>query len=131
MNNKRKGTRAEHKCRDYLVNRGYYVFRSAGSFGCIDLVAINPLEVKLIQVKANKYITKEERETMSRLKCISPSCVSMEVWRYKDYVKQPIVEIIKCELSAVLAEDVPTLKEMSQVDGLSSKLKDSETDVPV
>jgi len=49
-----KGRAVEYKCKKYLEQKGLnLVFRSAGSRGPADLIAINPVkrEILLIQVK--------------------------------------------------------------------------------
>lgn len=48
------GRRAEWRARDLFKNRGCDVVRSAGSKGLIDLVALCPADVVLIQVKYTK-----------------------------------------------------------------------------
>jgi Holliday junction resolvase len=49
----RYGYLVEQYCKRILKNRGYTVFRSAGSKGAADLTAINPQkhEILLVQVK--------------------------------------------------------------------------------
>jgi len=49
-----KGRRLEYKVKHRLEAKGWYVVRSAGSKGLIDLVAIKPKKVLLIQVKRRK-----------------------------------------------------------------------------
>ena len=52
MKTKRKGTRNEHRSRALLEASGYRVFRSGGSLGEWDLVALHPSgDVLLLQVK--------------------------------------------------------------------------------
>lgn len=55
MTNYAAGRRAEWRARDYLEARGYYVIRSAGSKGLIDLVAFKRSRpILVIQVKYGK-----------------------------------------------------------------------------
>ena len=51
MNRYRAGRAKEYAARKDLERRGAYVVRSAGSKGCIDLVAIFPEAIWLVQVK--------------------------------------------------------------------------------
>lgn len=46
-----KGRQLEYDARDRLIALGYYVIRSAGSKGIIDLVALGPTDTILVQVK--------------------------------------------------------------------------------
>jgi Holliday junction resolvase len=48
-----RGTQREHAVRDWLKARDYVVVRSAGSLGCVDLVAMKPGDLRLIEVKAS------------------------------------------------------------------------------
>lgn len=53
MSAKSKGTAREHKVADLLVGDGWVVYRSAGSHGCGDLVALKVRYASLlVQVKA-------------------------------------------------------------------------------
>ena len=72
-----KGCRLENRARTILEKQGYYVIRSAGSKGLIDLVAIRWNQVKLIQVKS-RGISKAELETFMDLKV--PGNVHKEIW---------------------------------------------------
>lgn len=54
MSAKSKGTAREHKVADLLTSVGFVVYRSAGSHGCGDLVAMRLyLAPMLVQVKGN------------------------------------------------------------------------------
>jgi Holliday junction resolvase len=58
----RKGADLERKIRATLEEDGYYVVRSAGSKGVLDLVAFRAGETLFIQVKASKgKMTRAER----------------------------------------------------------------------
>jgi Holliday junction resolvase len=46
-----KGARTEREARDILLGHGYYVVKSGGSRGAVDLVAIRPHLVLFVQVK--------------------------------------------------------------------------------
>lgn len=75
--NRAKGVAREYKARDILKANGFYVVRSAGSHGLIDLVAIGFGHVRLIQCKS-EYMSKEERQSFERLS-VPPMC-SKEIW---------------------------------------------------
>ncbi len=58
MSNYKKGRALEYKARDDLEKMGYFVVRSAGSHGQVDLVALKRVtmigpDVMLVQCKAN------------------------------------------------------------------------------
>ena len=90
MNSKRKGTRTEHKARRMLETTGYFVLKAAGSLGLFDLVALGATDVRCIQVKCNGYCSAVEREQLALLAV--PPNVSKEIWRFKDRVKDPLIE---------------------------------------
>lgn len=58
---KLKGTRLERKLKKILEGQGYYVVRSAGSFGIADLVAIKNDRFIMIQVKSSGITSDEIR----------------------------------------------------------------------
>ena len=45
------GTRTEHKVRELLEAEGYVCARTAGSKGALDLLAVKPGELLMVQVK--------------------------------------------------------------------------------
>lgn len=54
-NNYKRGTEIEHKIRNILETAGWFVVRSAGSKGLLDLIAINAKgEIFAIQAKRTK-----------------------------------------------------------------------------
>lgn len=57
MSNYAAGTRVEHHNRDHLTADGYVVLRTAGSKGFVDLIAIKPGQLLLVQSKGNGRIT--------------------------------------------------------------------------
>lgn len=64
MTNYDRGKRFEHRVRDDLRKRGYYVIRSAGSKGKIDLVALIDGDVLLIQCKRDGRLPPAERKEL-------------------------------------------------------------------
>jgi Holliday junction resolvase len=63
------GRRFEYRIKNYLVDKGYFVIRSAGSHGIADLVAINHSgKVFLLQCKAGGgHINKQEVIKLTRI----------------------------------------------------------------
>jgi len=89
-NPKAKGSRAEHKARRILEASGYLVLKAGGSLGLFDLVALGPMDLKCIQVKANGYCSAVEREQLQL--AVVPANCSKEIWRFKDRVRDPLIE---------------------------------------
>jgi Holliday junction resolvase len=74
MTNKKyeQGRRFEYRVKNYLIKKGYFVVRSAGSKGAADLIAILPYcnhsKVFLIQCKYGKgQIDRQEIINLTRL----------------------------------------------------------------
>lgn len=85
------GVRAEHRSRALLETLGYHVVRSAGSKGCVDLVAIGAAEVLLIQVKrGGRGVSPAEREALALLP--RPAGCRVVVHRWRPRARLPIVE---------------------------------------
>ena len=66
------GRQFEYRVKKYLEDKGYYVVRSAGSKGQIDLVAVPTLirpsaDVLFIQCKHGAKISKKERDALLEL----------------------------------------------------------------
>ena len=79
MTNYSNGRRAEWAARDELIKQGYTVTRSAGSKGCIDLVAWNYDGTRLVQVKKGSgRATPKEREALAAFDI--PPHSTVEIW---------------------------------------------------
>lgn len=90
---KRKGSRAELKCIRILEAAGYCCTKSGGSLGVFDVIALGPKDVRAIQVKSgNARLSLLEREQM-QMTDVPPNC-SREYWRFLDYARTPIIEIL-------------------------------------
>ncbi len=63
----RKGRRAEYLLKKELEEAGWFVVRSAGSRGVVDLVALKDDQVLLIQVQMGSYISYEKRQQLKEL----------------------------------------------------------------
>jgi Holliday junction resolvase len=91
MNRKAKGTRNEHRAKKILEAAGYDVFRSRGSLGIVDLVAVNSSSVRFIEVKTNR-VRRETKEQMREWKNV-PKYASKEIWKFVDGQKEPVIEV--------------------------------------
>ncbi len=63
----RKGRRAEYQLKKKLEDEGWFVVRSAGSRGVVDLVALKDDQVMLIQVQTHRYISSDKRQHLQEL----------------------------------------------------------------
>lgn len=93
MNTKGKGTRLEHKTMRRLESVGYCCTRAAASLGAWDVIAIGPHDVRLVQVKSNRWPGSVEMEALELFQC--PAEVSKEVWRWNDHARDPMIRPVK------------------------------------
>jgi Holliday junction resolvase len=90
---KRKGSRAELRAIRILEAAGYCCTKAGGSLGLFDVIALGSKDVKAIQVKAGTArLSGVEREAI-RLQTVPPNC-SKENWRFPDYCRQPLIEVL-------------------------------------
>lgn len=73
------GAKAERLAMSDLRRAGWECVRSAGSHGAVDVVAWNDTAARLIQVKKDAYISRDEREALQAL--IAPANATVEIWR--------------------------------------------------
>ena len=74
-----------------LEGSGYCCTRSSASLGHFDVVAVGPVDVRLIQVKAGTtYLSGVEREAIKAL--VVPGNVSKECWRFPARAREPLIE---------------------------------------
>lgn len=92
MNAKRKGNRLEHKTIAHLTAAGYLCIRSAASKGAFDVIAINPLGIRAIQVKANAWPGPVERESLRNAARNLPRNAFIECWRWNDGAREPLIK---------------------------------------
>ena len=86
-----KGRRAEHRARALLEELGYTVTRAAGSKGLVDLVAWDAVSLRLVSVKSGTtYASSIEREGLQLMP--RPPLASVEIWRYPNRAKAPLIE---------------------------------------
>lgn len=93
---KAKGTRLERRIRDWYAQAGFTVFRVAGSFGPVDLLALHPYKLDLVQVKANRWCGPQERQALAALEASLPRCrdcgdrvAEIVQVRWDDYAREP------------------------------------------
>lgn len=84
MTNYVRGRNAEYKAMEVLRKAGFQAFRTAGSKGAFDVVAVNDSEVLFLQIKRTKSRrnTKNAEEALTALPC--PPFVKKAVWVWKD-----------------------------------------------
>ena len=90
MKAKAKGTRREHRCMRILESMNYRCIRSSASLTEFDVIAFNGVELKLIQVKSNRWPSPAEREAMGMVAV--PKCASVECWRFDDRKRKPLLK---------------------------------------
>lgn len=83
MTRYRQGYRVEQLARKQLEENGYTVFRTAGSRGIVDLIAVDINIVRFIQVKKGQ-ISARERQRLEKWKETIPENCTVEIW-----VKKP------------------------------------------
>lgn len=87
MDAKRKGTAHERRAMEALQRAGYTVCRSAGSFGPVDLWAINSEGcLRLVQVKAGGRVSEGEQAKLKALADRLPYA-SVETWVWHSHTK--------------------------------------------
>jgi Holliday junction resolvase len=93
MNTKRKGARCEHRCMRLLEEAGYRCTRAAASLGVFDVIAVGPVNFRLIQVKGGSArCSSVEREQIALFPV--PANASKEVWRFPDHCRKPLIEYL-------------------------------------
>jgi Holliday junction resolvase len=91
LNTKRKGARAERRVMKMLEAAGYVCTKAGGSLGAFDVIAIDALSVRCVQVKSGgTYCSAVERAQLELVAV--PANVSKEIWRFPDRCKAPLVE---------------------------------------
>lgn len=91
---KAKGSRAERKAVRLLEAEGYICTKAGGSLGVFDVVAIGARDVRCVQVKSGSArLSRAERAEILALQ-LAPM-VSREYWRFPDYARVPVVEVLE------------------------------------
>ena len=87
-----KGKYYERKTREILKKEGYFTFRSGGSRGWADIIAINKERVRLIQVKSGcSSMSRAEKEAFKDINV--PSNCSKEIWTFQT-ARPPFIEYL-------------------------------------
>ena len=92
MNCKRKGNRLEHKTIARLKAAGYICIRSSASKGFFDVLAINPLGFRCVQVKSNSWPGPVDRESLRNASQWLPPNALIECWRWNDNAREPLIK---------------------------------------
>lgn len=89
--NYRRGTETEHKIKAILEDKGWYVVRSAGSKGLIDLIAMNyngdifAIQAKRTKEKVSWSRYKDEIKELEKFARFHPAPnIKIEFWVWKD-----------------------------------------------
>ena len=91
---KAKGSRRERKVKKILEAKGFFCIKSGASLSEFDLICWNKEIIKFIQVKSN-FCSPKEKERIKQFKDI-PINGQKEIWVFKNYHREPIIEIIEC-----------------------------------
>lgn len=95
MSNYAKGRRREYRVQRILELAGYQTIRAASSKGIADVIAVRGREVRFISVKSGKcYASATEREALNELKRYSLGHFSVEIWRFPNRCKEPLIEVL-------------------------------------
>lgn len=90
-----RGRAREYRCQAILEAAGYQTIRAASSKGIADVVAVNGSCVRFISVKSGGcYASAIEREALKALKFGSMGAFSVEIWRFPDRCKEPLIEVL-------------------------------------
>ena len=91
---KRKGSRGERRCIRILEAAGYVCTKAGGSLGVFDVIGIGAKDIRAVQVKAGgARLSGLEREAIAAI--VVPDNVSKEYWRFPDFCRQPVIEVLK------------------------------------
>ena len=91
MNQYRKGREREYRTMRLLEAAGYDAYRMAGSHSPVDVIGVDKLGLRLIQVKSGRAnVTPHERETLKLL--ARPTNSTVEVWRWRERAREPLSE---------------------------------------
>jgi Holliday junction resolvase len=96
VSNYAKGRRREYRVQQILELAGYQTIRAASSKGCVDVVALKRGSIRLVSVKSGSaYASGIERETLRSLASdVGGYMVSVEIWRFPDRCREPLIEVL-------------------------------------
>lgn len=92
MQNKKKGTKNEHKSMARDRDAGALVVRAGGSLGLFDYIALFPDFVRLVQVKSNRWPARAEMAALSAFR--TPDYALKVIERWDDYAKEPLMKYL-------------------------------------
>ena len=101
MSTRDKGRRNELRARDVLLAAGYDVqmapmpsrwARQQDLWGLWDLVGINAVSIRFVQVKTNKKPSREYTEELAAFVC--PANCTKELWIFKDREPKPLIFVL-------------------------------------
>jgi len=91
---KAKGSRRERKVKKILEAKGFFCVKSGASLSEFDLICWNKEIIRFIQVKSN-YCPPKEKRKIKEFDLLPPNS-KKEIWVFKNYHREPIIEIIEC-----------------------------------
>ena len=91
---KAKGSRRERKVKKILEAKGFFCVKSGASLFEFDLICWNKEIIRFIQVKSN-YCPPKEKRKIKEFDLLPPNS-KKEIWVFKNYHREPIIEIIEC-----------------------------------
>lgn len=95
MANYAKGRRREYRAQIILEAAGYQTIRAASSKGIADVIAVRGRDVRFISVKSGScYASGIEREALEALKHDGQGHFSVEIWRFPNRCKEPLIEVL-------------------------------------
>ena len=95
MSNYAKGRRREYRVQQILEQAGYQTIRAASSKGVADVIAVAGGHVRFISVKSGvAYASAVEREALQELAERSNGYFDVEIWRFPDRCREPLIEVL-------------------------------------
>jgi Holliday junction resolvase len=91
--NYQKGTIFEYAIREHLRSEGYDVFRTAGSHGTVDLIAIKPGQLLLVQAKTNGVIGPFARQALTQLANCIDGALPIVAWKKRGTSRPQYVQL--------------------------------------
>ena len=88
-NAKAKGSRNELRAMRLFEESGYQCTKAGGSFGVFDFIALGPVDGVAVQVKSNKWPSRDEMKRI--VDFVVPPGFRKLVIRWRDYQKLPDV----------------------------------------
>ncbi len=90
-----KGRRAEYRTIKHLEKDGFVCFRTAGSHGLFDVIALDDYDVYFIQVKIDCLPSSKEVEKITNSPFPKLKNCHREIWVWTTRVKEPEVYVVE------------------------------------